>query len=109
MGVQEVHGHDQFQEIVRVARRVSRCMRADSDALVQIKKDTYTVFDFWAPWCGPCKVIGPVFEKLSEQFKNVEFYKVNADDESEISSAVGIRAVCLLLDASELVAYGFVA
>lgn len=59
----------------------------------QIAKDTYTVFDFWASWCGPCKVISPIFEKLATQFPNVEFYKVNVDEAEEISQEVGVRAV----------------
>ncbi|GJE89643.1 thioredoxin family protein [Phanerochaete sordida] len=58
-----------------------------------IGQDKYTVFDFWATWCGPCKVISPIFEKLAEQFPNVEFYKVDVDAAEQISQEVGIRAM----------------
>ena len=51
------------------------------------------MFDFWATWCGPCKVISPIFEKLSEQFPNLDFYKVDVDAAEEIAQEVGIRAV----------------
>ena len=51
------------------------------------------MFDFWASWCGPCKVISPIFEKLAAQFPNVEFYKVNVDEAEAISQEVGVRAV----------------
>ncbi|GJE88329.1 thioredoxin family protein [Phanerochaete sordida] len=58
-----------------------------------IAKDTYTVFDFWAQWCGPCKVISPIFEKLSEQFAAVEFYKIDVDAAEAISQELSIRAM----------------
>lgn len=44
-----------------------------------IQGDRVAAFDFWATWCGPCKMIGPVFDKLSDQFDNVDFYKVDVD------------------------------
>ncbi len=59
----------------------------------QIGQDKVTIFDFWATWCGPCKVISPIFEKFSDQFPNVEFYKVDVDAAEEISQEVGVRAV----------------
>lgn len=60
---------------------------------VQIKQDKYTVFDFWAQWCGPCKVVSPIFERLSEQFTAVEFYKVDVDAAEDIAQEMGLRAV----------------
>ncbi|PCH34447.1 thioredoxin [Wolfiporia cocos MD-104 SS10] len=58
-----------------------------------INGDKVAVFDFWATWCGPCKVISPIFEKLSEQFPTAEFYKVDVDEQQDISQEVGIRAM----------------
>ncbi|CAL1712896.1 unnamed protein product [Somion occarium] len=58
-----------------------------------ISGDKVVIIDFWAEWCGPCKQISPIFEKLSADFPNLAFYKVNVDEASDISEEVGIRAM----------------
>jgi thioredoxin 1 len=56
------------------------------------------VVDFWAPWCGPCRMVGPVIDELSKEYDGkVNFYKVNTDEEQELSSAFGIRSIPSLL------------
>jgi len=54
--------------------------------------------DFWAPWCGPCKMVGPILEELSEEYKGkVNIYKVNTDEEQELGGVFGIRSIPSLL------------
>ncbi|MGB8295197.1 MAG: thioredoxin [Polyangia bacterium] len=53
--------------------------------------------DFWAPWCGPCRVFGPVFEKVSEAHPDVVFGKVDTEDESRLASSFGIQAIPTLM------------
>ena len=49
--------------------------------------------DFWAPWCGPCKMLIPRLESLSEKHPDVEFVKVNVDENRDIALDLGIRGV----------------
>jgi Thioredoxin domain-containing protein len=50
------------------------------------------VLDCWATWCGPCKAIAPAFEKLSESFPQIKFYKVDVDDQADVAQELNVRA-----------------
>ena len=57
-----------------------------------ISKDTVIV-DFYADWCGPCKIMAPYFEKAASASKNVKFAKVNVDKDHEIAQRYGIMSI----------------
>jgi len=59
-----------------------------------IKENENVILDFWAPWCGPCKIVIPTLEDLSEEYKDkVVFAKVNVDENSDLAQSFGIRSI----------------
>lgn len=60
--------------------------------------DKPAIIDFYADWCGPCKMIAPIMEELAELYKGqVDFYKINTEIEMELSAAFGIQSIPSLL------------
>jgi thioredoxin 1 len=81
---------------------------AESKNLINVTDDSFqkevldsevpTFVDFWASWCGPCRMIGPVFEELSNEYAGkVKFAKVNVDENPKTPSNFGVRGIPTLI------------
>lgn len=63
-----------------------------------LSNDKVTLVDFWAPWCGPCRMIAPVIDELHTEYTGkASIGKVNVDDNPEVSAKYGVRSIPTLL------------
>ena len=62
-----------------------------------IAKEGITLVDFWAEWCGPCKMFGPIFEKASEDHPEITFAKVDTEAEQQLAGMAGISSIPTLM------------
>ncbi|MBF0715310.1 thioredoxin [Gemelliphila palaticanis] len=69
----------------------------DKEFYEVLKNDSVTLVDFWAPWCGPCKMLAPVLDELDSELTNIEFTKINVDEHQEAAGEYGVMSIPTLL------------
>ncbi len=62
-----------------------------------VTRQGITLVDWWASWCGPCRMFAPVFEKASEKHQDVTFGKIDTEDQQDLSAAAGITSIPTLM------------
>lgn len=62
-----------------------------------IEKEGLKLVDFYADWCGPCRMLGPVLEDLSQDINDVEFFKINVDNDGELAQAYQVSSIPTLI------------
>jgi thioredoxin 1 len=93
MLVHEEHDVDQERDICLMAT-VNLTTEAFEESVL---KDGIVLVDWWASWCGPCRMFAPVFEAASEKYPDITFAKVDTEAEQNLSAAAGITSIPTLM------------
>ena len=64
---------------------------------VVVDSDKPVIIDFWAEWCGPCKIVGPIFEELSTDMTNIKFCKINVDNNQDLAGKFAVKSIPTLI------------
>ena len=76
-----------------VGKLLQEINQADFSKIINDKKNNLAIVDFFAEWCMPCVMMGPIFQRLSEKYKQVKFAKINVDDASQLAQEYEISSI----------------
>ena len=62
-----------------------------------LDSDKKVLVDFWAPWCGPCRMVGPIVEEIAQENANIKVGKVNIDEQPQLASQYGVMSIPTLM------------
>jgi thioredoxin 1 len=90
-----------LEEMIRQQNKLqsqSEIINLDSTNFTQtISSDKPTLVDFWADWCGPCKMMHPVFESLSKKYPKINFARVNVDQNQNIAMKFSVQSIPMFI------------
>ncbi|MFO7966129.1 MAG: thioredoxin [Archaeoglobaceae archaeon] len=86
---------DKLQKMNEGGNKVSEPIKVNGNNFQKVlQENENVVVDFWAEWCGPCKLVGPVLEELAKEYSDkVTFAKLNTDENQELAASYGISAI----------------